>query len=633
MSNRVVYFSLNKRTEALFSEFVRVNRFQFKDSFRLVPVQARHVSDLIDILDSLPDVGRLTVIIDYISFYGVTEVYNSNARNKKYDLPTHAARQVRRAIMKYPEVNFLFDESGLPEDKCFIEFLFPELGKREDVSRIYIAYHQFRNSDPEPFRSILNGEYNLFDGTNLRHAIKRYLYRDLKCSRYNFSVVQNSRRDHLAICVEEEIDQNRFNSYAVYANGYRVLPVITSHELQSLNEAAREGIIDPEICVRDYDLQFSDVVNQKKGNFILREVTDRNVINKLEEDNSDVEEGKIGKIIYQKECGIWKEVIPINEIDRIRGAKFDEKKGLWYALKGEEVLDYWAHFLSRTVNGVPKKTRICFVSKGVDNLEFHPEPDNEEENWFKDGVKTQLLQGIYKPIAGIYEQLWNISQFRTVSKHILDQETMEARKAYAKAERARERKGESKTADDDCKDQVYRIITKRKDHDHGVPLDVYELVKGMVMRAESMYQKGKFVRAAVIATEAMEVMNGFHEDLMLRAYHIKAISENALSMSVLGGEENRLKKDTIIRATVIKNTVCRILYDREINMERVHLADNVLSQIYSDCRIVCKEKEHFKSEDVFIREMALLNDGLTFGDLGYIIKDFFKKMKRKINKI
>ena len=109
----------------MFSEFVRVNRHQFKDSFRLMPVHANHASDLMDILDSLEDVGRLTVIIDYISFYGVTEVKNPHARNKEFDLPVYAAKQVRKAIMKYPEVNFLFEESGLPENENFTAFLFP----------------------------------------------------------------------------------------------------------------------------------------------------------------------------------------------------------------------------------------------------------------------------------------------------------------------------------------------------------------------------------------------------------------------------------------------------------------------------------------------------------------------------
>ena len=181
MSNRILYFSINNKTEAAFCEFVEQHRYNFKDAFRLERIKSQHVSDLLEVLDSMEDVSNLFVIIDYISFYSVTDIASPGARNDKYDLPITAAKHIRRAIMKYPEVNFLFDESGLPLDGNFTSFLFPNSNNREDIDRIFIQYHQFRNSEPEPFIAVLNGKNNLFDGTNLRNAIKRYLYLDLKC--------------------------------------------------------------------------------------------------------------------------------------------------------------------------------------------------------------------------------------------------------------------------------------------------------------------------------------------------------------------------------------------------------------------------------------------------------------------
>ena len=49
------------------------------------------------------------------------------------------------------------------------------------------------------------------------------------------------------------------------------------------------------------------------------------------------------------------------------------------------------------------------------------------------------------------------------------------------------------------------------------------------------------------------------------------------------------------------------------------MASNTLNQIYSDCRKVCREKEHFDSESIFIGAMARLNEG------SFIFKYFNKR--------
>ena len=620
MNNIVLYFSLNRKTEAAFCEFIEQKRFCFKDSFRLECPHAQHVSDLFYALNKIDGTCRVFVIIDYISFYYTKEdEVNKEVRNYKFDLPDYAAKQVRRAILMFPEFNFLFDESGLPKDFIFTSFLFPEINKREDLNTVFIAYHQFNNSNTEPFISIINGESNLFDGSNLRHVIKRYLYRDLKCSRYNFEVAQNSRRKHLAICVEEEYSQSRYNCYAAYVNGFRVLPVLSCHELQFINESVEKNLIQPEIIIRDYDLQFSDIYQDNtRDNTIKRAVTDSNtkLLNLIDKNKKYDEEEKVWKSSVN---GIdylstneknWNEIIPINEIDRIRGAKHIDEKYIWYALTNDELSPYW--------NSLTNTAKVIFITKGVHKLELSLS-SNCDYTIFKDGVSEQTLRGIYKPVTGLYKQLWDIPEIETVASNILKEETPYARNSYKK------KFGDEEPPRDSGKCQVYRIVTKREGHDHGVPLDLYEMVKAMINRAEVAYYNKKYVRAAIIASESIEVMNGFHEDLMLRAYHIKAVSENALVMNVLGGDEKVLRKDTIIRATIIKNTIHRLLYAKEINMERVNLAYNVLNQIFSDCSILCKEKKHFLSEEVFIREMAVLNEGYTLHDIWVSLVDFFKK--------
>ena len=74
------------------------------------------------------------------------------------------------------------------------------------------------------FARIISGYDNTFDASNLRYAIKfrKYLHLKVHNSR-NFSKIQDSRFNNLAICIEEESKQNIFNSLASFtASAYRL---------------------------------------------------------------------------------------------------------------------------------------------------------------------------------------------------------------------------------------------------------------------------------------------------------------------------------------------------------------------------------------------------------------------------
>ena len=223
----------------------------------------------------------------------------------------------------------------------------------------------------------------MFDGSNLRCAIRTYkLVNKLKV-RDNFSKVTESRRDHLAIVVEEEYQQSMFNGYCLYANGYRVIPIMTATELKWINKDENEKYIkegvdnntpkatsrlakympvkwcrdkvmewrrktDPKtIVVRDYDLQFID---ERK----CLTVEKPEVIN---ESGEKVEE--------------------INEIDLVRGAKYCADITVKKTEGGKEIIDrkYTDDFVL-----VPKDTKsnpywkafentpTFFVSKGGSKL-------------------------------------------------------------------------------------------------------------------------------------------------------------------------------------------------------------------------------------------------------------------------
>ena len=605
MRSKVLYFSLKALTSAAFTAYVEQNRFCYRDSFSLIQAKKKinHSSDIFEVLESIEDLSRLYVIIDFVSFCGVNE-QNDESGKRKFDYYQEAAKNFRRAIIKYPEVNFLFDESGLKQTGVsFTNFLFPPLSnvpedKMEQlIKKIFKPYHRFdifSEEDSSPFSAVINGRDNLFDGSNLRYVVKCYLYYDLKCSRFNFSVIQETRCKKLAFCVEEELSQNRFNSYALFANGFRVLPVTSALELINLNNnSAKNGdnVLAPDVIIRDYDLQFPDAPDNKYE--IIRK------------------------------SGGTEVKININEVDKIRALKYlDKQSGApsevidrWLVLRDEELKPYWNNIKAR-------KAKVYFISKGDSNMDIRPDIDMQES--LEDLSEKLHVKGIYKPVTGLFFPMWNFDFVRENALHVLEPEFNTTRQEYIK--KYGEKDPDPQDGVNVKEQQVYRIITKRENHQHGVPLDIYTLVKDMVSRAEETYNKQKFVRAAVIASEAIEVMNGFHEDLMLKAYHTRAISENAIAMNVLGGEESRLERDTAIRTQIIKNTVHRLLFAREIKQERINLAYNVLNQIFSDCRISCKEKEHFKSEEVFIHEMALLNEGYTPNDILIEIREFLRSV-------
>ena len=428
---------------------------------------------------------------------------------------------------------------------------------------------------------LIHSKDNLFDASNIRYAIKQWKYAELDVHSRNFSIIQESRRDHLAISVEEEDQQNRINSYCLYANGYRVLPVTTARELAAINKDIQG--FNPSIIVRDYDLQFYDASSIESCNGDSRQT-----------------------------------------INFVRGFR-DNLGGNW------ETHVFKSPFWSSFYNGCFKETerdphhfthlpddaRICisdrnsiqhpiyFVSKGTWNVRVLP-PDRFIETINKEGQqqikqlshyythkdKGELcIPGLNKPLSGIYAPFMCIPEVRKRLDSIKP-----SKEAY--------------------------LDTSREGHSHGTPLDIYSLVVSWIQRAEIYYQNEKYIHAAILATEAIEYLNGFHEALLLKAYQLLAICENAIAMNTVGGDEEFLKLDADLRIRKIEDELdwllrrvrqgkCRQLsYD-----ERREFKYSLLTQIFSDCRGFCKEKEHFRSEDAFISAMAHVNEGFTPGDI------------------
>lgn len=676
--SKILYFSLNKNSVDSFYRYNEKKRACEILSFSLFPQAGdhgekgigtfSHASDLISFLDKKEKQDSLPnfVIIDYISLTDPKSMDNA-------DSVFHAREIVLRAILKYPEINFLFDETRLNDKESFnyLDFLFVEKSFLKGLD-IIEEYHSFNATSDikQTYKAIEHGRDNLFDGSNLRYAARRFVQTVLKVNRYNFSLFQDSRRDYLALCVEEEHSQNRFNSYALFANGFRVLPVVTAKELTFFNdEEFSKKHKSPSIIVRDYDLQFPDT------------------------------EGKSVEIII--DGGKYK----INEVDYIRGVKFwdaeegkesscpNSYKNKWF-VPHEELSDpkekdnyrYWSNLC---------KVPIYFISKGVGGIEFcntrlkeqrkcetNPSSSQNDSNSpFQDKVEKQVVRGIKKPVSGVYCPFFHFEDVReryhsfcvtSLTTFVLrDARRINKKMDELKAGDTNDNQLDSKSLKevlfekyqiqkmrwfdrwwlriclkmkgpngkesiskdvwrDELKNQAWVIDTSRENHDHGVPLDVYDLVQSMLCRARQYYEKGKYVRAAVISSETIELLNGFHESLMLQAYHIWAISENAIAMNTIGGDERLLKEDCIFRINNIECEVDRILTrskeEGQSRLERKELKYNVLNQIFSDCRKFCRDKEHFTAEDCFISAMAHVNEGYTPWDIFREGQAFFKRV-------
>lgn len=549
-SPKILYFSLDDNRCVAFWKMVQDNKLNYssKAMFKLLNEHAyKDVGDLVFFLDNYEeDYQSLHVIID------IAAVLDPEKIKKQEDVKRTRIKLIRDLIISYPEVQFIFDRrSG--DNHTLTQYIFPKEELPKDIINKYEEYVEktaakvfenlleltwddakFSKELKDTFYTIICGMDNTFDGTNIRYAIKYWNYLLLRIDK-NYGNIQNSRSVNLALCVEEETNQNMFLSYALYKSGYRVLPVTCAAELKKLNKAVNKSKC---IIFRDFDLQFED-------------------------------EGKA--------------------IDLIRGYKFCDKEEVekkraecaeyysegWNSMLKEDSLNtkknhYWKDICDNTT---------VYVTKGPRNSEI-VSPKYFVGAEISEDREILKLGGFRKPVSGIYHAFHEVNEIR-------------------------------RRYDESLQNNMF--VTSREGHDHSTPLDIYDLVNLMLKRAERYYASERFRLAALVSSEANEIMNGFHQRLMVKAQYIIAKAENAIAMDVVGGDEAILAADAIFRVEKIRMDVERI-YTTDKGVDSAQCI-NVLNQIFSDCRQYCKDREHFKSEEVFIDAMAKLNDGIDISRL------------------
>lgn len=574
VNNRIAdafYLTTIESHRNAFESFVKRNGFQHNLS-NPIRLHTKVISSPVELMDFVSSIATNYKNNKWVNL--IFDYVSFVRLSGEYSIYVEEYRAVvRTLIILYPEYQFFFDETATGD----INNGLPQYPIFLDIhdSLLDKEAHVFSAKESSCFSRIISYD-NLFDASNLRLCIKQRKYGELNILEKNYCKIQESRSTNLAICVEEERSQNLFNSYATYACGYRSLPVTTATLLKQLNDKDWGKNKESYIILRDYDLQFAD------------------------EPRGDSE-----------------------AIHRIRGWKFydfQKIKNIQFPTKGTCLLrdnnEYWGSFFK---SNIP----VYYISKGEDFIKISLSAETDTDINEKIGNFNDILQlsetdtaisekinklpkihfrGITKPVSGLYSPFLNIPEVKTVF--------------------------------DGSRDKS-KINVKRKTGGHGVPLDIYNWVKDMVNRAEAYYKANRFIHSAVLCQEAMEVMNGFHTALMIKAYSIKAKAENAIAIDILGGSEEELCEDVRKRIDIIRADVKRLLQSDD----KEEQSRNVLSQIFSDCRNYCKDKEHFDAEDCFVSAMGHLNEHYSLEDIkkdyeivSTVVKNIYNNILKKTRK-
>lgn len=556
VTQELLFFSLNNLTAEAFERYVKYTGKEFKEfsEFRLIRQEEgkaktfRHIKELVQFLDIL-ELVRLANLILVIDPYSL--------KDEEQD-----KRIIEELIVGYPEVKLVFLTNASYDWKehfnwdavhlkCQIEAQDKCVCKDHDsqtdnintspVCKLEFPYIHSLNYNgylDYDFDLLIRGQSNLFDASNLRCIVKQIIFNNIKI-RTNFPKNQCNRNHNFALVAEEEIQQAYFNSYALYINGFRALPVISCKELKDLAENSKDPNYSPEaqsshfkLIIRDYDLQYED----------YKAV--------------DVPLNKLRGISYNKTLQKW---------------QMEDELTLWKDLCNcKKTIQTW--FVTRlnkhkSEKSVPQINNTDFKKCTTDEIKYGIRISENKEKAY--------LRGLSKPLNGLYE----IHKINVVKE------------SFAKVK------------------ETSSIIIKRdddSDDSHSTPPTIFHIANSLLTRSQNYYKGKMYMLSALLAKEALEILNGFHFMMMLKAIYLYSIAETSLVMDSLGANEDILSDNTRISLDYIKKIVQRICEDNPKAME------NVLGQIYNDIRHICKDKEQFKSADIALNEMVNIRHGRDF---------------------
>lgn len=561
----VMYFSLDDSVVWWFNTYVIRKEFEFLCSFTLLNKECssfRHTVDLREWLKQYEgDYSRLHVIIDYVSL-----------KNSPEENPSRVMRDI---ILQYPEVQFLFDESyvikyiaghGGKHRLDFRDFLFPRdssSGNKIDyASMVFMELHIFDINSEKAFDSIIRGRNNTFDASNLRYALKRWQFEELDVHD-NFQVLRDSRYDHLALIVEEERTQNIYNSFAMFANGYRVLPISSAAELKWINsEKSAKSLLEPNVILRDYDLQFPDKPSGEEEIYLIRCWYHPNKSNSL-----------------------WIKQYPKVNIPTANEQKVSDKN------------PYWSN-LERIKWDKKEGVKIVYLTKGEPGMKLSDSLQSEEG----DETSSIKIRGLSKPVSGIYE-FHRIRFIREVFEKIKNDDNN-------KIETHRRGLTGGHSIPLNIYDAAREMIKRAEWY-----FRKHKYVHSAILANETLeylngFHQSLMIRAyrCYVNAENAVALSSLGGDEMLLARDVASrlrMVKHTIVRILSSSEESDEPQHTPENISQLDKHMVRRIEKK---------GRNIINQIFNDIRIFCNENEHFEAEDVVISAIAHENERL-FGRL------------------
>ncbi len=540
-TKKVIFATRNEHTARSFERHVRYLGKENDDYcfFELFQPDSRSAiftiketpNELIRLLeDNFYDrLSHTVVILDYASLYDDFQLFVGERLSP-----------IARLFLSYPEITLWVLRIGKKSRPLFEDsgFLAPmDRTEPKTVEPVERYHHLVRDlNEVLQFGSQLKGSRSLFDPSGIRNFIKVKMLEKIKFESDNFEGLHSSRRDRMAMTLDEEPRHALFWAYTLYNFGYSVLPVVTYSNLKSL----MTHTTDFDLICRDYDLQFPDLPDDKDEQaYKLPLHLVRGVIEK----KANAQDINTYQLNLKK---------PDNVDEPFYWEKF---------FKGTKAQGMFISQLPISDSKAGKKSDLKIVN-----------PDKEEK---------ELKHGETFPNYGIIRHEEEV-KFRGFSKEINGMYEFlrfpEVKDAY---ENSRSGKVASK---------------KREDvSDHSIPAINSSIAYSLIDRGKISFKNEQYLEAALLASEALEVLNGLSMSASMEAFHLKCCAEVKLELSVIGvGNFNKVVKKRIFE-------IRRLLYRMAENNDEARR--NAKMKIFNDLRKIYEEHEQSDAADTVYNEV------------------------------
>jgi energy-coupling factor transporter transmembrane protein EcfT len=465
-----------------------------------------------------------------------------------------------KLFLTYPELNIWIFREG-PKD-------LPLFGRDDEPIN---KYHFIVKNLQEilEFGISLKSSCQMFDPSGVRNYIKKKLIEDkIKFTENNFIKLHNSREKKLALCIDEEQRHSFFWAYSLYNFGYSTLPVCSAKELNEINNYCakkNKSGYDECLIIRDYDLQFPDIKEPD-----------------LKDGGDEVEPlYKFRGIYHDKQSNEYKLIPDFWETFYSRGTK--ESTFIYIISQLQESCDIKNH-----------DEPIIAKKKLIEKLQKSKKRKFNADQFNKYGMtlfsdernnrKIPILKGLSKEIEGMFDLL-NIEEIK---------------KAFKKS-----------------RDSA-QVSKKRQDKDaHSIPAVNGRLSKKLINRSNSAFKNEMYMSSALLASEALEILNGLSMSLSLEALFLKERAEAYLELGVVGiGNFKDVIKE---RIRDIKRQIIRL------TQSNVEAEKNARMQIFNELRRIYEEHEQFDVAEIMYDEV--IKAELEIKDIQYLDIKHDKKNK------